>query len=79
MWIFLLVSSQNIRNTELFRRLSIKADKECDIDTIENGKIKTEDIVDCGVSCSKEESCSGLQYSSQTKVCRRMKKVGELF
>ena len=70
------MSSQNIRNTELFRRLSIKADKEGDM---VNGKIRTEDIVDCGVSCSKEESCSGLQYSSETKVCRRMKKVGELF
>ena len=56
--------------------MSIKADKEGDM---VNGKIRTEDIVDCGVSCSKEESCSGLQYSSQTKVCRRMKKVGELF
>ena len=72
----LIVSSQNIRNSELFRRLNIKRAKESEIDSItNNAKIQTEDIVDCGVSCSKEETCSGLQYSSETKVCRRMKKV----
>ena len=38
--------------------------------------IATEDIVDCGVSCSSLQSCSGLQYSSQTKTCKKMKKVG---
>ena len=68
--------------------------------------IETENIVDCGVSCSSLQvvlslvqllhycaligrdviivmkyfhglqSCSGLQYSSQTKTCKKMKKVG---
>ena len=71
----ILVSSQNIRNSELFKRLNILTAREMDI--VE--KTLTDDIVHCGISCSSEETCSGMQYDSQTKVCLKMKKVEELF
>ena len=74
-----LVSSQNIRNSELFKRLNIKTAKETEIRHETAQSFQTEDIVHCGVSCSKEETCSGLQYDRETKVCRKMKKVDEIF
>ena len=85
---------QNIFRTNLVASLDSAAD------------IETENIVDCGVSCSSLQvvlslvqllhyctlisrdviivmkyfhglqSCSGLQYSSETKTCKKMKKVG---
>ena len=71
-----LASSQNIRNSELFKRLNIKTAKET-VDTTAQS-IQTEDIVHCGVSCSNQATCSGLQYDRETKVCRKMKKVEEI-
>ena len=73
-----LASSQNIRNSELFKRLNIKTAKETDIVDTTEQSIQTEDIVHCGVSCSNQATCSGLQYDRETKVCRKMKKVGEI-
>ena len=59
--------------------MNIKTAKETDIIDDTAQSIETENIVDCGVSCSTAETCSGLQYNSETKVCRKMKKVGEMF
>ena len=73
-----LASSQNIRNSELFKKLNIKTAKETDIVDTTEQSIQTEDIVHCGVSCSNQATCSGLQYDRETKVCRKMKKVGEI-
>ena len=73
-----LVSSQNIRNSELFKRLNIKTAKETDIIDDTAQSIETEDIVHCGVFCSTEETCSGLHYNRETKACRRMKKFEEI-
>ena len=74
-----LVSSQNLRNSELFKRLYIQTARETDIVDDTGQSIQTENIVDCGVSCSSEETCSGLQYNTETKVCKKMKKVDEMF
>ena len=59
--------------------MSIKTAKETDIIDDRAQSIQTEDIVGCGVSCSSVETCSGLHYKSETKVCRKMKKVEEKF
>ena len=37
--------------------------------------LKTDNVVDCGVVCSKLETCSGLVYEKESKACTRMKKV----
>ena len=37
--------------------------------------LETDSVVECGVVCSKLETCSGLLYVAETKVCTRMKKV----
>ena len=76
------VSSENLRSSELFKRLKIKTTKVPDITEDSLQSIQTESIVLCGVSCSSVETCSGLQYNRETKVCRRMKmemKVEEMF
>ena len=59
--------------------MNIKTSKETDITDDTAQSIQTEDIVHCGVSCSSVETCSGLKYDSETKVCKRMKKVEEMF
>ena len=37
--------------------------------------LKTSSVVECGVVCSKLETCSGLVYEKESKACTRMKKV----
>ena len=55
--------------------MNIKTAKETEIRHDTAQSFQTEDIVHCGVSCSKEETCSGLQYDRETKVCRKMKNL----
>ena len=74
----ILVTSQNIRNSALFKRLNIKTAKETDIVDNTAQSIETEDIIHCGVFCSTEVTCSGLHYNSETRACRRMKKFEEI-
>ena len=58
--------------------MNIKTAKETDIIDDTAQSIQTEDIVHCGVSCSAMETCAGLLYNRETKVCRKMKKVEEI-
>ena len=62
----------------MFKKLSIKTAAGPDI-TETGPSIQTDDIVHCGVSCSSNSDCSGLQFDKETKICKKMKKVDEIF
>lgn len=68
-------SSQIIRSSDLFKRLHIKRARETDVIDGDAQKTRAENIAHCGISCSMDETCFGLQYSSETKACRKIIKV----
>ena len=70
------VSCQDTSTSQLFARLSVRSDY---MDKITNDTsavvLRTDNVMECGLVCSKLDTCSGLQYEKETKVCRKMKKV----
>ena len=71
-----IVSVSGTSTSQLFARLSVRSDYMDKITDDTSGVVlRTDNVVECGLVCSKLDTCSGLQYEKETKVCKKVKKV----